>query len=523
MGMSPRLLRPRATGFSPRSIAGLAQWLDANDAGTITLASGAVSAWADKSGNGRNASQATPANRPTTTTVNGKTAILFDGVSDGLDFTGVARTEETWIIAAAQAASQTGQRQLLSDGTDGNGLSATTASVMLFEASFGGFTEGTDRLRVQWSSNASTPLGPAILSAVRSSAAGGFVYINGTQRGGAVSPFTSSFSTAKSDTMSKIGYYSPSLYQFNGWIGEILCYNRALTASERISVERYLGSKWGIAIGPQVSNADAQDWINRVYTNDGTVSATTAAAVNTFCNAIDAASLRDRFYRLNLFCGTGLNACLVPLYRGPSLGGTQYGNTTDTNNGPFVSGDYVETGGSGGLQGNGTTKSLDTGLNASVLPSAASIHLAAWKSAGTVSGGRAFVSVRDTANLNIFRIFKNTGVGNNLDTILGALTLATSGVDSANDNAGMVIGSRTSATSLALFRNGVSVGTATTSTAGTLPSRPFFVFADNQSTGAQERWPHRMSAYSIGTGLTSTQAADYYNALSAFMAALSRT
>ncbi len=105
-----------------------------------------------------------------------------------------------------------------------------------------------------------------------------------------------------------------------------------------------------------VWNADAADWIKRVEANSGSVSTATANAVTNFCNAIDAAGIRGKFYRLNLFCGTGLNACLVPLYRGPSLSGTQYGNATETNNGPFVSGDYVETGTGGGLLGNGTSK-----------------------------------------------------------------------------------------------------------------------------------------------------------------------
>ena len=117
-------------------------------------------------------------------------------------------------------------------------------------------------------------------------------------------------------------------------------------------------------------NADAADWIRRVQANDGAVSTATANAVTDFCNAIDAAGVRDRFYRLNLFCGTGLNACLVPLYRGPSLSGTQYGNATDTNSN-FVSGDYSE---SSGLLGDGTSKGLQTGLLRSAISSDASLH-----------------------------------------------------------------------------------------------------------------------------------------------------
>ena len=248
MGMSNRLLRPRASGFNPASISGIANWWDANDAATVTLNSGAVQTWTSKAGLNTAASQSTANNRPVTITVNGKTALSFDGANDGLDFTGVSRTDETWIIAAAQTADQSGQRQMLSDGGSGTGMSATKASVKFFEVAFGGFTEGTNRLRPQYSATASTLMGPGVFTCVRSAAAGGFVFIDGTQRTGAVSPFASSFSTSNADTMSRIGYYSSTLFQFQGWIGEILCYSRALADSERLKVERYLGKKWGITV-----------------------------------------------------------------------------------------------------------------------------------------------------------------------------------------------------------------------------------------------------------------------------------
>ena len=37
MPMSPRLLRPRATGFNPKSIAGLAFWIDAGSTASLTF------------------------------------------------------------------------------------------------------------------------------------------------------------------------------------------------------------------------------------------------------------------------------------------------------------------------------------------------------------------------------------------------------------------------------------------------------------------------------------------------------
>ena len=50
--------------WTPREAPGLFAWFDAMDTGTLTIVSGAVSAWADKSGRGINLSQGTSGNRP---------------------------------------------------------------------------------------------------------------------------------------------------------------------------------------------------------------------------------------------------------------------------------------------------------------------------------------------------------------------------------------------------------------------------------------------------------------------------
>ena len=67
MAMNPRLLRPRASGFDPRSISNLQLWFDGADASTITTVSGAVSQWNSKAGTGGNATQATASSRPNRT------------------------------------------------------------------------------------------------------------------------------------------------------------------------------------------------------------------------------------------------------------------------------------------------------------------------------------------------------------------------------------------------------------------------------------------------------------------------
>jgi hypothetical protein len=66
------------TVWNPSMIS-TALWLDAADTSTVTLSSGAVSQWNDKSGNSRHVSQAVAAQQPTwnATGLNSKPILTF--------------------------------------------------------------------------------------------------------------------------------------------------------------------------------------------------------------------------------------------------------------------------------------------------------------------------------------------------------------------------------------------------------------------------------------------------------------
>jgi hypothetical protein len=265
--------------------------------------------------------------------------------------------------------------------------------------------------------------------------------------------------------------------------------------------------------------ADADDWASRVVANGGSVSTGTMDAVYRLCMQLSAAGLRDRFWRLNVFAGTGLNAALVPLYRGPSLSGTQYGNTVDQSLGSpsFSSDDYSE---SAGLIGNGSSKYLNTGFNVDNL-TATSFHLSSFlvgtQSVSAVAAliGALFNGVSDRYRLYLNQVTPATTYSINSE--LGKITSATASV--ANANAGLFLSSRVSATSLSIYRNGFSVGTSNTSTSETVGAFPIFVFA---RTGPTEYYNGRMGAYSIGPGLDATQAVSYATAMNVFQAAMGR-
>lgn len=270
---------------------------------------------------------------------------------------------------------------------------------------------------------------------------------------------------------------------------------------------------------PIVSNTDAQDWINRVYTAGGTVSMTTAAAVNNFCSTIDAAGIRDRFYRLNLFCGDNLTACLVPLYRGQSLGGTQFGNATDTNN-SFVSGDYVETGVTGGLKGDGSAKYLNTGLNVSDLP-LGNRHISVYEV--TKAAGQYRVSIGNRNTNAFFELDRELdspptytfyGMSEGGGRPASDIAYTTSSVHFLGQNA--------STTLSTLFKNGVAVGSNSLGTVTTAPTAPVFVFALRNGAIVSDFSDVRLGSYSLGLSMTDAQVAAYTSAMRTFQAALGR-
>jgi len=270
----------------------------------------------------------------------------------------------------------------------------------------------------------------------------------------------------------------------------------------------------------QTLHPDAAAWAARVVSNGGSVTGTTLSAVSKFCASIASAGLRDRFYRLNLFAGTGLNACLVPLYRGPSLGGTQYGNTTDTNVGPFVSGDYSE---SNGLDGDGNAKYLNTGMSHDNMGVPQTVHLAAFKGSGTWNISREFMGSRDADDFYTMQCRYPASAIPSMSVLIGG-AVSTINETPISTSASFLIGTRNSASELYLWQNGtkIATGTSNATTSGANPN-PYMVFTRNVSgTAAGNPWEHAMRAYSIGLGLNDAQAVAYNVAMQTFQTALGR-
>jgi hypothetical protein len=504
-----------------------------------TATSDPVGYWADKSGNGRHLTQGIAASRPTLnlTGISSKPALNFDGTDDNIWRQPGLTSDDLSILMVHQQNSLTGGIAYeFSHGGDTTNAQAQNltgfANIAGFQVAASGLpTYAADTTRsfasvdLQGRSGAAGDITAnvphvasqcasysATASAVRKQAWASGRGMAGTNRfncGG----WSNITLGARRNNQAAGGINSPSVF-LNGRIAEVIAYSRYLPDRERRRLELYLARKWSVTLAgaPVVSNVDAQDWIDRVYGNGGTVSASTASAVNEFCNAIDGAGIRDRFFRLNLFAGTGLNACLVPLYTGPTSLGIKYGGAVDTNVGPFVSGDYNETGASGGLQGNGTTKRLDTGLPGNALATS-SRHLSAYE-----------IQVATTDYSPSLKQFTSPsthwhlGPWTALNDYVYAGYAGVGGQPVALRQTGHFFGQNTSSTAAQIFRNGSPITSFNTGTAASsVDSTTVTVLG---ATG--EFSEARLGGYSIGLSMTNSQVAAYYAAMQAFQTALSR-
>jgi hypothetical protein len=270
---------------------------------------------------------------------------------------------------------------------------------------------------------------------------------------------------------------------------------------------------------------EAAAWRSAVIANGGSVSGSTLNAVSKFCRSIDAAGIRDRFARVNLFCGDSLNSALVPLYRSTSYGGSALGNATDTNNAFVgVGTDYAETGASGGLTGNGSSKYLDTGLASSALPSVATGHMAAYVPQITPTDTTmAFLGNASGSNQYNLSYRRNSGTGlAQIRTVWGAIASNDASEPSSVLRGGLRLSTRTSATALRTYLNSTEVSLHETSVTPASHVNNWFVLAFNSAGAPIQYSTALIRAYSIGESMDDGQVAAYYTAMQAFQTALGR-
>lgn len=254
------LSRRFAPNWTPAALgSALALWLDAADASTITLNGSTVSQWNDKSGNGRNVSQATAANQPTFTAsgLNGKPVLTFDGAdwlfnaNPGALIRNVAGGTVAGVVNYTNATIQripiatmigTGAGVRLAAGLQAAGTTNILSRRLDAEAGASSvasppaYTNGTNLIQV---------------GVARYSAGALDQFVNGVAGGTGTFPSSGNSSDTDSATLVIGGTSTDDGVTLNGnqmlgFVGEVVYTNTALSATDRQRLEGYFAWKWGL-------------------------------------------------------------------------------------------------------------------------------------------------------------------------------------------------------------------------------------------------------------------------------------
>lgn len=223
--------------FTPLSLAPKV-WLDASDTSTLTLTNTVVSKWADKSGNGFNATQATYSKMPaySNTAFNAsKAGVVFNGASVML-FTNlvVGATNYTAFLAIETTRSDLGGSKYVFDAQAGRLIlmsfnNQTPASAYAYYTDSDLYQNTT----IPVNTNGIKVLTWGLSSAAR-------VYLDGT--------LISTNAYTKKAIGGSVAFgarYSADQTFLYGNVGEFILYGYSLSDSERQSVQAYLKAKWG--------------------------------------------------------------------------------------------------------------------------------------------------------------------------------------------------------------------------------------------------------------------------------------
>lgn len=246
---SPNLGINAAAGpFSPASISNLTAWFKA-DAGITKNASDLVSAWKDQSSNGYSAVQATGARQPTWTSnvQNSLPAVYFSSqwlnVASGVTAFASTFPQHTIYTAFRPNLTQTSDTYHGHFCASNAGATNQNSAIGVLSTStdkrhwFGGYGQDfnwgptTPQYTQTWYFNGKVWNGTNVIG-----------YSNGTQIISKATTYTSG--NGQIDLGRQ--FNSTSLGLYIGYVGEVVLYAKALSATERQQIEGYLAWRWGL-------------------------------------------------------------------------------------------------------------------------------------------------------------------------------------------------------------------------------------------------------------------------------------
>lgn len=234
----------------PLTIPPLARaWFDFSDQATITSSSNNASSVKDKAGTIYSLSQGTTINQPKTgtRTHNGLNVLDFDG-NDFMQFnlnTAVSSPFTIFIIGQYDTSST--QQSLIGRQTSAiagqfvirKEVNSTTFNSFLF----GSGGQSSSAVIPQAVGNLNPNIHQVNFSGVGSSAINYSLNGSAAYVGANINGYDNTVATSL-----VIGSNSNTSGSLDGWIGEIIIYDRVLTSDQILFINRYLSKKWGVAL-----------------------------------------------------------------------------------------------------------------------------------------------------------------------------------------------------------------------------------------------------------------------------------
>jgi hypothetical protein len=258
-------------------------------------------------------------------------------------------------------------------------------------------------------------------------------------------------------------------------------------------------------VGAQiVSDADAQAYINRVYTAGGTLTNTEANAVNQLTIDMKSANVWTAMKAVYPMVGSSAAACAQNL-KSSSFTGT------------FTSGWTFD---STGATPNGTSAYMNTGFIPNNNLTINSSHMSFYSRTNNIIGVDDFSAVSTGDLVNMRLIINLSGI---LYCDLNNASTNRLSISNAN-SLGYYIASRVSSTSLKVYKNSSIFGTNTVTNGGTQPLVNMYLSAaNNVTTSSAVNFSNRECAFAtIGDGLSDTQASALNTNIQTFQTTLSR-
>lgn len=210
------------------SSSGLRLWADSSETATLGLAP-RVRFWFDKSGEARHLTALASGVAPHATAVSGRTQLIFEDT--GLALAQPIPLNQMTAFFVVRGGSDTGYHPLLGRTDRASGLVVDAKRIR----SLNGGASILSGIIGSINTN-------AILMIRMNSAGTDYASINGGTE--------YSFSYSSSDSATHVGviYSSAAARYLRASLSEVAIWDRALTAAERTSVIRALGTKWGITV-----------------------------------------------------------------------------------------------------------------------------------------------------------------------------------------------------------------------------------------------------------------------------------